>query len=99
MSLPIRKKTVTIDGAEYLISPLTHAAAAQYAEKEKEQKDVRFEVIAFSLNRAAGTQEFTEENLRTESDPLLTKKLFAEILELSGMKTVEKKPGETQAPA
>ena len=98
MPLPIRTKTVTLDGANYLISPLTHQAATEYADLEaKDKKDVRFSVIAFSLNRA-GVENVTEEQLRAESDALTTRFLFEEILKFSGLKTVEKTPGEAAAP-
>ena len=97
--LPIRKKTVTLDGANFIISPLTHRAATDLAAKEKDS-DVRFEAIVFSLNRAAvnGDLLVSVEQLRDELDPLTTRTLFKEILTFSGLE-VAKTVGEAPAPA
>ena len=95
--LPIRKKTVTLDGADFVISPLTHRAASDLAAKEKDA-DVRLEAIVFSLNRASDLA-VTVEQLREELDPFTTQTLFVEILKFSGLKTVDPTVGEAPAPA
>lgn len=100
MSFPVRKKTVSLDGAEFVISPLTHRAATDFSTDEKDEsakKDVRFKTIAFSLNRASGSEEVTVESLRADSDPKTTDFLFTEILILSGLKVTA--AGEDKAPA
>ena len=96
--LPIRRKTVPLDGADFIISPLTHRAATEFATKEG-VADVRLEVIAFSLNRSRpdGSPELSVTDLREELDPFTTQTLFDEILKFSGLKVVA--AGEAQAPS
>ena len=96
----IRRKTISLDGAELTISCLTQKALEDFqAEEKKIEGDVekffkfRRSVIAYALNRAAGTEEHTEEKLKDLLDVGTIRTLFREILRFSGLSVAEPKAG------
>jgi len=91
----IRRKTVTIDGAEFIISPLTLKRTRELAKEDTET----ISVIAYSLNRAAGSDdtEYTKENLEDLLDAHSRTVLFNEILAFSGLRQEGGATGESKA--
>jgi hypothetical protein len=104
----IRRKTISIDSAEFTISCLTQKALEEFeAEEKKIEGDVakyftfRRSVIAYALNRAAvavaDAEKHTEASLKDVLDPGTIRSLFREVLKFSGVPVAE--PSEAPAAA
>lgn len=92
MSDTIRRKTVNFDGAEFVIAELTLKQAREIAAETK-----TLDVIAQSLNRAAGASTYTVENLEDSIGAKTRKELFEAILDFSGLRNEGGASGETSA--
>ncbi len=104
----MRKKEVTIEGETFEISPLNFDQVEEFftgreqaPATSKELANFSIEVIAASLNNAAGEGTHTVQSLRKELDNVIAPALYMEILEYSGLKSVPKEtePVEGEAPA
>lgn len=95
MAKQVRKKKVTLDGAEFTIAPLTLDQVDEYVaplEDIANQKSVGFkkgfQVVAYGLNNALpeGEAQWTEERIKSELDLVIFEHLQNEIIEFSGFK-------------
>ena len=87
----IRKKVVTLDGAEFTIAELSLKQVKALAQAGTSS----VQVILQSMNRAGGS--FTEEQLEEILGPYSRNNLFDEILAFSGLKREAGAAGEPQA--
>lgn len=99
----VRRKTVTLDGADFVISNLTFKQATELADAEKElpdkdvtaYRDFRLKVVAESLSRAG--QSVTAEALQEILDFASLDLLFREILIFCGLRSQGGASGESKA--
>lgn len=98
-----RTKTIELDGAAFVIAPLTVAQVEQYLGTPVDEKmkmlgtlipRSTYELIAASFVNA-GLGEWTPEMVRNQLDLDTVDRLFEEVLKFSRMR-LEKKPGEAQ---
>lgn len=101
-----RTKTIELDGAAFVIAPLTVAQVEQYLETPVEQKSELLGrllprsmcgLIALSLGNAGASGDWTPERVREEMDLDTVDVLYKEVLLFSRMKLV--KSGETMPAA
>ena len=100
MSDFIRRKTIPLDGAEFVISCLTQKALEDFQDEEKKidgdlakGREFRRKVIAYALNRAAQAEEHAAEKLKDVLDIGTISTLFLEILKFSGITLASPKAG------
>jgi hypothetical protein len=106
----IRRKTVNLDGAEFVISCLTQRALEDFKAEEaklENQADAiltfRRKVIAYAMNRAlpelAEDAKYTEEKLKDILDLGSITPLFHEVLAFSGIQLATKAAPDAEAGA
>ena len=95
----VRRKTVTIDGAEITIAALTIDQVREAFTGDKTA--TRGEIVALSLNNARtnGQPEWNTVRAMAEMDSILFQKVYDEIVDFCGLKPEEPAPGEAPAPS
>lgn len=104
----IRRKTINLDGAEFVISCLTQRALEEFKTEEAKvtaEADAiltfRRKVIAYAMNRAmpelADDAKYTEEKLKDILDLGSITPLFHEVLAFSGIQVAAKAAPEAGA--
>ena len=93
MSDMVRRKTINLDGAEFIISNLSFKQTRKFAAEENQLKendvqgfrDLRLRIVAENLNRAS-VEQTSPEILDDTLDPKSLNDLYREILAFSGLR-------------
>ncbi len=115
--LPVRTKWIEMDGAKFAIAPLTMRQVTEFLNRQRDTardsklsddgkmeelaKNTR-QMVANSLNNAAGENGYTEQDVFDQIDTLAFVKLKDEVLKFSGIELApptkeEKEVGEAAA--
>jgi hypothetical protein len=97
----MRTKTVSLDGADFAISPLTMSQVEGFVgilnDPTADKMKVQREVVATGMNNAAGTLEWGEARVYNEIDFVTFRLLTEQVCAFSGIEFGPLPEGEVKA--